>query len=324
MHDAAGRTGRPHPRRRVPAAAPGSARGSRRDRHRGGDSAPVAAPQPARAVAPGSGVGLDDSARCGPQRRAARRSWERRVGPPYDTCWRRRCGGWARRPAWTTRAGSAVVKLSAARPPPPAPPSNEPRSGAPAAAPAPHPAAGSRSSGHRGVGGGRAQEEAPTLAPGEPVPGLWEELAERTVALRPDLVASSDLPGLVGAGRAARELGVGHFHDCHELYLESSSFRPSERAALQPFERPGCAPQPPRSRSTRASRRYERRYGRKPRVVRNGAPRVAEDLRPSDIRGVLGLDPTARVVLYQGGFAAGRGLELWWRQRRCFLLGCTW
>ncbi len=140
---------------------------------------------------------------------------------------------------------------------------------------------------------------------------FWEESAERTVALRPDLVASSDLPGLVGAGRAARELGVGHFHDCHELYLESSSFRPSERAALQPFERRWLrAATAAIAVNQSIAVEYERRYGRKPRVVRNCVPRVAEDLRPSDIRGVLGLDPTARVVLYQGGFAAGRGLEL--------------
>lgn len=140
---------------------------------------------------------------------------------------------------------------------------------------------------------------------------FWGESARRVAELEPDLVASSDLPGLVGAGRAAKQLGVPHFHDCHELYLESSSFRASERAVLQPFERrwlrvAGSVIAVNES----IAQEYGRRYGRVPVVVRNCVPRPDPHLVPVDIRSVLGLSGSARIVLYQGGFTAGRGLDV--------------
>jgi glycosyltransferase involved in cell wall biosynthesis len=140
---------------------------------------------------------------------------------------------------------------------------------------------------------------------------FWGESARRVAELEPDLIASSDLPGLVGAGRAAKRLGVPHFHDCHELYLESSSFRASERAVLQPFERRWL-----RSADSviavneSIAQEYGRRYSRVPVVVRNCVPRPHPDLVPVDIRGVIGLSGSARIVLYQGGFTAGRGLDV--------------
>jgi glycosyltransferase involved in cell wall biosynthesis len=55
---------------------------------------------------------------------------------------------------------------------------------------------------------------------------------------------------------------------------------------------------------------YGRRYGRVPVVVRNCASRLEEDLPVRDLRLLAGLPETAQVVLYQGGFSAGRGLEV--------------
>src|SRR5699024_2494129 len=61
---------------------------------------------------------------------------------------------------------------------------------------------------------------------------FWRLSPDRIAEHRPDLVVSSDLPGLVGANIAAERLGVPHLHDCHELYLESTTLRPSERRVL--------------------------------------------------------------------------------------------
>lgn len=140
---------------------------------------------------------------------------------------------------------------------------------------------------------------------------FWRETAERTAQLAPDLVVSSDLPGLVGAGRAARRLGLPHLHDCHELYLDSTSFRPLERRLLAPLERRYLR----RADSVVAvnhsiAGEYGRRYGREPAVVRNCAPRLADDLNVRDLRALVGLPPTSQIVLYQGGFSAGRGLDV--------------
>lgn len=140
---------------------------------------------------------------------------------------------------------------------------------------------------------------------------FWRESAKRVTELAPALVVSSDLPGLVGAGRAARRLGVPHLHDCHELYLESASFRPVERRIFAPFERRYLR----RAESVIAVNRsiaveYCRRYGREPVVVRNCAPRLTSNLQVRDLRVMAGLPPSSRIVLYQGGFSAGRGLEV--------------
>jgi glycosyltransferase involved in cell wall biosynthesis len=141
---------------------------------------------------------------------------------------------------------------------------------------------------------------------------FWRESAERATELVPDLVVSSDLPGLVGAGRAARRLGIPHLHDCHELYLESTSFRRVERHLLAPVERRYIR----RADSVVAvnssiAREYARRCGREPVVVRNCAPRqMGDDLGERDLRTLAGLPASARVVLYQGGFSLGRGLDI--------------
>jgi len=140
---------------------------------------------------------------------------------------------------------------------------------------------------------------------------FWRESARRGVELAPDLVVSSDLPGLVGAGRIARRLGIPHLHDCHELYLESTSFRPIERRVLSPVERRYIR----RADSVLAVNQsialaYGQRYGREPVVVRNCASRLAADPEVRDLRVLAGLPSSARVVLYQGGFSVGRGLEV--------------
>jgi glycosyltransferase involved in cell wall biosynthesis len=141
---------------------------------------------------------------------------------------------------------------------------------------------------------------------------FWRESAGRATALVPDLVVSSDLPGLVGAGRVARRLRIPHLHDCHELYLESTSFRRVERQLLAPVERRYIR----RADSVVAvnssiAREYARRCGREPVVVRNCTPRQTDDdLANRDLRALAGLPASARVVLYQGGFSVGRGLDV--------------
>lgn len=140
---------------------------------------------------------------------------------------------------------------------------------------------------------------------------FWRDSATRAAELRPDMVVSSDLPGLVGAGRAARSLGIPHLHDCHELYLESTSFRKAERRILAPMERRYMRhADAVVAVNVSIADEYGRRYGRRPVVVRNCAARIAEELPTLDLRTLAGLAPTARVILYQGGFSVGRGLEV--------------
>lgn len=139
---------------------------------------------------------------------------------------------------------------------------------------------------------------------------FWDESEAEVLDFRPDVVVSSDLPGLVGASRAARRLGVRHVHDCHELYLESTNFTWYERLLLAPVER---------RHMRRVSRvvvvnqsiadEYRRRYGVVGAVVRNCA-NVPPRTEVRDIREPAGLGPDSRVVLYQGGFAGGRGLDV--------------
>lgn len=140
---------------------------------------------------------------------------------------------------------------------------------------------------------------------------FWKESAARGRQLRPDLVFSSDLPGLVGAGRTARALHIPHVHDCHELYLESTSFRRTERMLLEPMERKYLR----RADSATAvnesiAAEYGKRYGRKPVVVRNCADSAPGDIAVRDLRELARISPDSRVLLYQGGFSVGRGLDV--------------
>lgn len=139
---------------------------------------------------------------------------------------------------------------------------------------------------------------------------FWRDSRRRVEALRPHLVVSSDLPGLVGASRAAATLGIGQYHDCHELYLESTTFTWYERAVLKPIERRHmrrCERVVAVNRSI--ADEYARRYGVRPLVVRNCADMPAtRDVQ--DLRQAAGLPADASVVLYQGGFSVGRGLDV--------------
>jgi glycosyltransferase involved in cell wall biosynthesis len=139
---------------------------------------------------------------------------------------------------------------------------------------------------------------------------FWRRSQQHAEAHAPDLLVSSDLPGLVGANRASRRLGVGHYHDCHELYLESTHITRLERRVLGPYER---------AHMRRASfvvavnqsiaGEYEARYGVRPTVVRNCADAPAGG-EVRDLRRLAGLGLEDRVLLYQGGFVHGRGLDV--------------
>ncbi|WP_158296788.1 glycosyltransferase [Serinicoccus chungangensis] len=142
---------------------------------------------------------------------------------------------------------------------------------------------------------------------------FWRLTPSVIEAHSPDLIVSSDLPGLVGASIAARRMRRPHLHDCHELYLESTAFRPHERALLWPVERHYMR----RADSivvvnTTIRDEYRRRYGVDGVVLRNCSPPVPTSVRqrPMDLNAMLGLDADKRIVLYQGGLVAGRGLDV--------------
>lgn len=142
---------------------------------------------------------------------------------------------------------------------------------------------------------------------------FWRLSPDRIAAHRPDLVVSSDLPGLVGANIAAGRLGVPHLHDCHELYLESTTLRPYERRVLWPVEKAYLRRADSVVIVNETIRdEYEKRYGVRGTVLRNAAPAVAEDVRsnPIDLRASAGLKRDAKIVIYQGGLVPGRGLDV--------------
>lgn len=142
---------------------------------------------------------------------------------------------------------------------------------------------------------------------------FWRMSPARIAALDPDLIVSSDLPGLVGASIAAKRLRRPHLHDCHELYLESTTLKRLERVLLWPIEKRYMR----RADSVVVVNRtirdeYRKRYGVQGLVLRNCAPEVSASVRlkPVDVRGLLGLAPEDHVVLYQGGLMVGRGLDV--------------
>ncbi|WP_188716130.1 glycosyltransferase [Agrococcus terreus] len=142
---------------------------------------------------------------------------------------------------------------------------------------------------------------------------FWRLSPDRIAEHRPDLVVSSDLPGLVGASIAARRLGVPHLHDCHELYLESTTLRPFEKKVLEPVEKAYMRRADAVVVVNETIRdEYERRYGVRGTVLRNAAPAVPEKVRadPVDLRARAGIPESSNVVLYQGGLVPGRGLDV--------------
>lgn len=142
---------------------------------------------------------------------------------------------------------------------------------------------------------------------------FWRMSARHVQNLSPDLIVSSDLPGLVGANIAARRLGRPHLHDCHELYLESTSFKGYEKRFLRPIEARFMR----RAESVVVVNQtirdeYHNRYRVDGVVLRNCGPAVLRSILddPVDLHGLLGLPPRAPIVLYQGGLAPGRGLDV--------------
>jgi glycosyltransferase involved in cell wall biosynthesis len=138
---------------------------------------------------------------------------------------------------------------------------------------------------------------------------FWSKSKQAAMKWNPDLIHSCDLEGLVGGSRAATRLRVPHVHDCHELFLERTLFSNLEKKILGQFERQYIRRA---SAITVVSQsiglEIERRYEVQSIVLRNCAD-VPAHIQPRDIRLMAGLASETSVVLYQGGFAAGRGLE---------------
>lgn len=142
---------------------------------------------------------------------------------------------------------------------------------------------------------------------------FWRLSPDRIAEHKPDLIMSDDLPGLVGASIAARRLGVPHIHDCHELYLESTTLRPYERRVLWPVEKAYMKRADSVVIVNETIRdEYEKRYGVRGIVLRNAAPAVPAEVRsnPMDLRALAGIPRHSKVVLYQGGLVPGRGLDV--------------
>ena len=141
---------------------------------------------------------------------------------------------------------------------------------------------------------------------------FWKESYAAIVAgPKPLAIFSCDLPGLVGASRAATELGVPLLHDCHELYLESTSITRLEKTVLGPIEKKYlhtansvvCV-------NASIAREIDKRYGLLPVVIRNCAKGASTSTTTRSLRADAGLSATDKVVLYQGGISIGRGLEM--------------
>lgn len=126
-----------------------------------------------------------------------------------------------------------------------------------------------------------------------------------------DIYLAHDLETLPAAVRAARSGGARVVYDSHELFAERASAGRWARAASRAIERRliGRA-DAVITVSESIAGELVRRYGvPRPEVVRNlpsGSPHGAG---PSPLRERLGIDRSARVVLYLGGLQRGRGLE---------------
>lgn len=137
----------------------------------------------------------------------------------------------------------------------------------------------------------------------------WKVTERDVLEWKPDIVHTCDLDGLVGGAKAARSLGVPFVHDCHELYLERVPFTWLERELLGRVEKRFMR----HARfitvsSASIGEEYERRYGVDSIVYRNCAY-LPERVEKRDLRALVGIDPSTKVVLYQGGFNVERGLE---------------
>lgn len=142
---------------------------------------------------------------------------------------------------------------------------------------------------------------------------FWRLSPDRIAEHQPDLIVSSDLPGLVGANIAASRLGVPHLHDCHELYLESTTLRSYERKVLWPVEKAYLKRADSVVIVNETIRdEYEKRYGVRGTVLRNAAPAVTEEVRanPMNVHALAGISQESKIVLYQGGLVPGRGLDV--------------
>jgi glycosyltransferase involved in cell wall biosynthesis len=127
---------------------------------------------------------------------------------------------------------------------------------------------------------------------------------------RADVYLAHDLPMLPVAVAAARIKGARIAYDSHELYAEQE-FSAAERVRWSEVERRhiGAADAVITVNPSIAAE-LRRRYGLdKVTVVLNAEEPVDFPQRPDRLRERLGLRASDRVMLFQGGFSAGRSLE---------------
>lgn len=127
-----------------------------------------------------------------------------------------------------------------------------------------------------------------------------------------DLIVAHDLPAVRAAVETGREQGARVVYDAHELYSEQRGFAKPQKRLLDDAERtwgPACDAVITVSRSF--GDLMERKSGiRDIRVIRNVTNRrAASDRRGRVFHERLGLDPDARVVLFQGSIVPDQNLH---------------
>lgn len=142
----------------------------------------------------------------------------------------------------------------------------------------------------------------------------WERMVFTCAkALRPNVVHAHDLPQLLPAVRAARDLGVPVIYDAHEVYPEISTLTPELSDYYRRKENfciPYCDARITVNEFCAAF--MQRKYGCSPfHIIYNMASaQAAAPASPLDVKSLLGIPLDHRIVLYQGWIAdVGRGIR---------------
>jgi glycosyltransferase involved in cell wall biosynthesis len=151
-------------------------------------------------------------------------------------------------------------------------------------------------------------------APERKLHPLGGSYLERALAENGDVCIACDLPMLPAAEQAIRKKGSALIYDAHEFYTEQQLLSGIEKRLAREVEEALL-------KKTRLvitinesiAGLFAARYGiRKPHVIYNCTtpPPTFDALGDHDvIREKLGLPPSTRIVLFQGGFLPGRNLE---------------
>jgi glycosyltransferase involved in cell wall biosynthesis len=137
---------------------------------------------------------------------------------------------------------------------------------------------------------------------------FWLSSYQITIRAKPDLIWTSDLPGLVGGSRAAAKLSKPHVHDCHEIYLESTGISSFEKKLFSRLERYYIRKADLRQTVNNSiAEELQRRFSCKFFTILNASVDTGLNA-DSDIRKDTNLATESIIAVYTGGFMPGRGL----------------